>query len=191
MVEFTPKGEETLRTEVLEDLGLTEYEGNEEVVDRVVARRKTDEDFKVSVHSQKKEHQTTAEQRAEFLKKAGFDPKTGEKLTTNVVEQSKNEGLTAKDVIAIRDLHEEDLDLVLAEAKLRGLSVAETKNLPFVRSALKDLAETRKTAEATSVVTNRRSSSKSNEDLTKKIYGDIPDDQLPEAANAVLKTMFK
>ena len=178
--EFQPKGEETLKIEVLEDLGLDAYEGNEEVVDRVVARRKVDEDFKASVHNQKKEHQTKAEKRAELLKKAGYDPETGEKLQTNVVEpkESKSDSLTFKDVIAARDLHEADVDFVMSEAKLRNLSFAEAKAMPYIQNTLKIMAEERQTATATQTKTTGRSFSQNSVDRIMENFeqGIVPDD---------------
>ena len=192
MEEFAPKGEETLRTEALEDLGLDAYEGNEEVVDRVVARLKSSEDFKASVHGQKKEHQTKAEKRAEMLKKNGFDPETGEKLATNVVVEPKTEGMTAKDVIAIRDLHEADLEFVMAEAKLRSLTLSETKTLPHIQNTLKLMGEERRTAEATVTRTTSKSTTKGVEtELVKKADKmQLSPDEMAEGAKALINEVF-
>ncbi len=190
--DFAPKGEETLRTEALEDLGLDAYEGNEEVVDRVVARLKSSEDFKASVHDQKKEHQSKAEKRAELLKKNGFDPETGEKLATNVVVEPKTEGMTAKDVIAIRDLHEADLEFVMAEAKLRSLTLSETKTLPHIQNTLKLMGEERRTAEATVTRPTSKSTAKGVEtELVKKADKmQLSPDEMAEGAKALINEVF-
>lgn len=170
---FTPKDVETLKTEALEDLGLDAYEGNEDVVDRVVARLKGAEDLKKSLHDDK---MSNRDKLKETRKLAGLDPETGEKIQTNVVEP-KNDGLSFKDVIAARDLAEEDVDFVASEAKLRGISFAEAKALPLVKSALRDLAEQRKTAEATNTGKDRnRNIVNTDEAIIKSVEaGKIPD----------------
>lgn len=194
--EFQPKGEETLRTEALEVLGVDAYEGNEEVVDRVVARLKTEEDFKASVHTQKKSAQSKAEQRAELLKKAGFDPETGEKITTNVVEPVKEEkDLSGDDLYALMEakVQKVDLPLVKQTAKALGLSISEALNHPVTKTVLQNAQEERKTAETANVGTNRKVNTKLNgESLIKKAHdGKLEDAEIGEAAKLTLNSMFK
>lgn len=191
--EFQPKGEETLRTEVLEDLGLTEYEGNEEVVDRVVARRKTDEEFKASVHEQKTK---AKEQLKEARKIAGLDPETGEKITTNVVQPVKEEkDLSGDDLYALMEakVQKVDLPLVKQTAKALGLSISEALNHPVTKTVLQNAQEERKTAETANVGTTRKVNTKLNgESLIKKAYeGKLEDTEIGEAAKLTLNTMFK
>ena len=186
---FAPKDVETLKSEALEDLGLSDYEGNEEVVDRVVARLKSAEDLKMSLHSDKT---TAREKLKETRKLAGLDPETGEKITTNVVEPTKSEGMTAKDVIAIRDLHEADLEFVMSEAKLRGQTIAEVKANPYIANTLKVMAEERKTAEATSTGTARKSNSNSDKAslLKRADSGKLADEEMGAAASETIKQVF-
>ena len=53
---FSPKGEQEIRNEVVEDLGGQEFdnEDNADLIDRIVARRKKDEEFKVSEREKRK-----------------------------------------------------------------------------------------------------------------------------------------
>ena|SRR3990167_7920397 len=190
VAEFAPKGVEVLQAEVLEDLGV-DYEGNEEMVDKIVDRRKKDEDFKTSVHDQKTKAQATAEKRAELLKKAGFDPETGEKLAGNPVAEIKSEGLSAKDVIALRDIHEEDVDYLLDEAKLRGKTVSDLKKDPYVKAILKIRAEERTTAEVSTTSSSRQRSQPTTSDRVLNDFssGVLPDTE--EGGTALAKAQFE
>lgn len=78
--DFAPKGVDIIKSEVLEDLN-EQYEGNEVKVDKIVARRLKDEEFKASLHDDKMKARTKLKE-ARVL--AGLDPETGEKLPTNV-----------------------------------------------------------------------------------------------------------
>lgn len=178
MGEFQPKGAEVLQQEILAELNVS-YEGNEEMIDKMVARELKGEEFKASVHEQKKEHQARSQKREELLKNLGVNPETGEKLQTNVVDPKKADGLTAKDVVALRDVHEEDVDYLLEEAKLRGKSVSELKADPYMKIILKTKAEERKTAEATQTKqTGRTSTNKNNVEKIMENFeqGIVPDD---------------
>lgn len=184
--DFAPKGEEVLQAEVLEDLGLEAYEGNEEIVDRVVARRKKDEDFKASLHEDKTK---AREKLKEARKLAGLDPETGEKLQTNVVEpkSASSVGLTPKDVIAIRDLHEADLEFLMEEAKLRNQSIAEVKANPYIQNTLRVMAEERKSAQVTQVKPTGRNNSKSHDE---KILEDFANGIVPENPEDLAKAQY-
>lgn len=124
-----------------------------------------------------------AEQELKALKKT--PPKVEETITP------KSDGLTAKDVIALRDVHEEDVDYLLDEAKLRNKSVAELKKDPYMKIILQTRAEERKTAEATATSSNRQSSSKSKgEDLLKRaVENKLSPDEMREAAKAMIASM--
>lgn len=176
VAEFAPKGAEVLQAEALEILGLEAYEGNEEVVDRVVASNLKKEELLASFHGDKIK---TREKLKETRKLAGLDPETGEKIVTNVTEPVKPVGLTAKDVVALRDVHEEDVDYLLEEAKLRGKSVSELKADPYMKIILKTKAEERQTALATQTKqTGRTSATKNNVEKIMENFeqGIVPDD---------------
>jgi len=164
--EFAPKDAETLQAEVLEDLGLEELEGNEEQVDKVVARRLKDEEFKASLHSDKNKHLEGKNAIAEKMRKAGLDPETGEKLQSNDAgtekETPKNEGMSLKDIRALQDVDDEDVDEVLDFAKYKGISVAEAKASPVMQTLLKTRTEERATANASSTGNSKKGSKRNS-----------------------------
>lgn len=186
---FTPKDVETLKTEALEDLGLDAYEGNEDVVDRVVARLKSAEDLKKSLHDDK---MSNREKLKETRKLAGLDPETGEKLTTNVVEnQAKEEkDLSGDDLYALMDakVQKADLPLVKTTAKALGLSIAEALNHPVAKTLLRNAEEERRSAEVANTGLNRKVSTKNSEqEMLRKIEkGELSENEMQDAAKLVI-----
>lgn len=75
-----------------------------------------------------------------------------------------NEGLSVKDLVALRDIHEEDLDYLLDEAKLRKKSVSELKKDPYVKIILKTRQEERATAAVANTGTSRRGVQRDSDD---------------------------
>lgn len=189
---FTPKDVETLKTEALEDLGLEAYEGNEEVVDRVVNRLKAAEDLKKSLHDDK---MSNREKLKEARKLAGLDPETGEKLQKVVETEVKTE-LSKKDQIlearALNSLHEDDIDEVVAIAEAKKVSLSEAVKSPYVKAFLKTREEERKTAEATSVGTTKKQSSKADgEALVKRaLENKLAPEEMQNAAKALIDDVF-
>lgn len=93
-------------------------------------------------------------------------------------ETPKNE-YSLKDMRALNDVHDDDVDEVVEYAKSKGISVAEAKKAPMIQSYLRDTEEKRKTAEATSTGKSKRGSSKiSGIALLKKFDGT---GELPES----------
>lgn len=186
---FTPKDVETLKTEALEDLGLEAYEGNEEVVDRVVARLKNAEDLKVSLHTQKT---GTQDKLREARKLLGQDPETGEKLQANAVVEPRNEDkdLSGEDVFALMEakVSKADLPLVKTTAKALGLSISEALNHSVTKTILKEEEEKRRTAQATNVGSGRQSTSKNSQEAIQQriARGEVKDDEMQEAAKLVI-----
>ena len=177
---FAPKDADTLKAEILEATNL-EYEGNEEVIDKLVERGLKDEAFKASLHEQK-----------EKLKAQVKEPdlKTEEKPPVQVNETPKNENLSLKDIRALADVHDDDVDEVLEFAKYKKISVSEAKNDPVIKAMLKVKTEERKTAEATAVATTRRTTGQSTEE---KILGRFEKGELPETeedGEALAKAQF-
>ena len=74
MIDFAPKGEEVLRAEAVAVLGLDAYEGNEEVVDRIVADNLKREETLASFHEDKTKNM---EKLKEARKQLGLDTETG------------------------------------------------------------------------------------------------------------------
>lgn len=191
MTEFAPKDAETLKAEVLEDLEL-EYEGNEEKIDKIVNRRLKDEEFKASLHADKTKHLNGKREKEELLKKLGLDPETGEKLQANAgeTEKPKSDSMSLKDIRALQDVDDEDVDEVIDFAKYKGISIADAKKSPVIQTLLKTKAEERKTAQATVVSTQRRST-KPTVDLVEKIqkYELSSPEEMKEAAKAFVQSL--
>ncbi len=193
---FAPKDAETLKTEILEETGL-QYEGNEEVVDKLVARGIKDEAFKASLHGQKTKVQEREEATKERLKKAGFDPETGERISSND-EKPAEDRLSTMDILALRDVEtEEDLKEIEDYAKFKGISRAEAKKSTYIQSVLKTNKEYRATAQAASTNTSKRTSKESTESLVSDFHsGKVPEtqediDKLVEAEFALKRKRTK
>lgn len=111
-------------------------------------------------------------------------------------ETPKNESLTATDVVALRDVHEEDVGYLLGEAKLRNKSISELKADPYIKIILQTKAEERKTAAAINTGSSRKSTSVSKpSDLAKKAInyletGGVSPEERQEAARAVIDEVF-
>ena len=195
---FAPKDEETLKGEICAELGI-EYEGNENIVDVIVARELKSEEFKASLHSEKNKHKDEKEALKQKFEKAGLDPETGEKLPPKGAgtgnETPKNIGLTAQDAVALRDVHEDDVEYLIGEANLRGKTISEIKKDPYMQIILKTRAEERKSADVTSVnPTSPRSVKNSSEVLLKRVEaGDenMTKEEMAEAARLELERAFK
>lgn len=113
----------------------------------------------------KLENEETAEQLKEKLTKAE-ELAANQKIRAEKAEKAlkakpatketpKSEGLTAKDIVSLRDVHEDDVDYLLEEAKLRGKTVQELKKDPYVKIILKTKAEERASALAASTESKR------------------------------------
>lgn len=195
---FAPKDAETLKTEITEEMGI-EYEGNEELVDKLVARELKDEEFKASLHSEKNKHKDEKDAYKQKMLKAGLDPETGEKLPSKDAgtekETPKNIGLSAKDAVALRDVHEEDVEFLITEASLREKSISEMKKDPYMQIILKTRAEERKSAEISSTAPTKRGNSKISSDalIKRAESGDetMSTEEIKEAASLAIENAYK
>lgn len=106
------------------------------------------------------------------------------------VAAPKTEGVTVQDVVALRDVHEADVNWLVEEAKLRGKSVLEMKADPYTQIILKTRAEERKTADATSTSSSRKSQVKTGDLLKKAEKGELAEDEMAEAAKLSVANMF-
>ncbi len=186
---FKPKDAETLKSEILDETGL-EYEGNEEVIDKLVARGLKDEEYKASMHADKNKHLDGKRAKEELLKKAGIDPETGEKLDSK--DSIKPSGMDFRDVRALQDVHDEDIDEVMEFAKFKGISVAEAKKLPVVQTLLRTHAEERATAMAASTNSSKRSSkSGSSGDILKRAESSEGESMSAEERQEAVKAMIE
>lgn len=156
---FKAKAEDVIRQEVIEDLkGDNEdfYEEDyQDQIDRITQRRLKDEQFKASVHESKEKKKAEIEE----LKKGATSKEEKPKGKENETPKN-NENYSIKDIRALNDIDDDDLDDFLDLTKKFQLSPSEAKKNKDVQAILKSRAEERKTAEATNVGTGKRGSSK-------------------------------
>lgn len=184
--QFAPKDAETLKSEILSDMGI-EYEGNEEMVDKIVARELKGEEFKASLHADKNKHLEGKKTYEERMRKAGIDPETGEKIDSK--ESTKNPGMDLKDIRALQDVHDDDIEEVIEFSKYKKISVAEAKRHPAVQSLLKVRSEERASALAASTAASKRGSkATSNENILTKVKNqeDMTDEEMQAAVQATI-----
>jgi len=149
--QFAPKDAETLKAEITTELGIT-YEGNEELVDKMVARELKSEEFKASLHEDKVKHLKAKEFYKGNLTKAGFDPKTGEKLSPkgeqNYVTKDDLKDFGQRQ--RYTHLNDEEYTNINALAKASGKSFEETleKN-PIAAAYMKTIDVDKRLAGAT------------------------------------------
>ena len=118
-----------------------------------------------------------AEQELKALKKAPVEKET-----------PKND-MSLKDIRALSDVHDDDVDSVVDWAKFKGISVAEAKKSSEIQSLLRTREEERQTAQAANVGPAKRGSSKvSDEVLLERLSkGDLPIEDIDKAAKARLE----
>lgn len=119
----------------------------------------------------------------------------GESTPKNTEVAPKNEGLSLKDVKALQDIPEEDIDEVVEYAKYKGVSIAEIKKDSVMQGILRTRLEERKTAEATNTGGGRPSPSKASDEtlLSKAEKGDLPEsaEEIERLVDAKRKAMAK
>ena len=183
---FAPKDAETLKTEIISEMGI-EYEGNEDMVDKLVARELKNEEFKASLHADKNKHLESKKAYEERMRKAGIDPETGEKIDSK--ESTKSPSMDLKDIRALQDVHDDDIEEVIEFSKYKKISVAEAKRHPAVQSLLKVRSEERASALAASTATSKRGSkANSSENILNKVKNqdDMSDEEMQMAVQATI-----
>ncbi len=185
--EFAPKGEEQIKTEILEETGM-DYEDNKEAVDKMVAREVEGERVKKSFHDDKVKHKGSKDKAHKAMEEAGFDPETGKKKVEKKEEEPKGDNLDILDIRALNDVHDDDIEEVRKQAKIKGVSIVEIKKDPYMQSYLDTKAEERATAEAanTGGDGNRGKDELSGDEAIDKINTskDPSDDDFEAAAKA-------
>ncbi len=187
---FAPKDAETLKTEIISDMGI-EYEGNEDMVDKIVARELKNEEFKASLHADKNKHLESKKTYEERMRKAGIDPETGEKIDSK--ESTKSPNMDLKDIRALQDVHDDDIEEVIEFSKFKKISVAEAKRHPAVQSLLKTRVEERASALAASTQVSRRNNANSSGAILNKVKNqeDMTDEEMQLAVQATLAELKK
>ena len=182
---FAPKDAETLKTEIISDMGI-EYEGNEDMVDKLVARELKDEEFKASLHADKNKHLESKKAYEERMRKAGIDPETGEKIDSK--ESTKSPSMDIKDIRALQDVHDDDIEEVVEFSKFKKISIADAKRNPAIQSLLKTRAEERASALAASTQVSRRNNANSSGAILNKVKNqeDMSDEEMRMAVQATI-----
>lgn len=188
---FAPKDAETLKTEIISDMGI-EYEGNEDMVDKLVARELKNEEFKASLHADKNKHLESKKAYEERMRKAGIDPETGEKIDSKESTKSPS-SMDLKDIRALQDVHDDDIEEVIEFSKYKKISVAEAKRHPAVQSLLKVRSEERASALAASTQVSRRNKANSSETVLTKVKNqeDMSEEEMQMAVQATLAELKK
>lgn len=104
-------------------------------------------------------------------------------------EVLNNLGMSLKDIRALQDVHDDDVDEVTEFAKFKGISIAEAKKLPVIQNLLKDNAEKRASAQAANTGPSKRGTAKvSQEALLEKFYSN--EDMTAEERERIVEARF-
>jgi hypothetical protein len=163
---------------------ITSENNDEEVVDEVVEEETTEEAKEEVVEEKPKESNEAKKARlTRQLKKVNKDlgiveDKPVAKKAPKVASDSDK--LSQTDLIAIikAEVPTEDIAEVTDYAELKGISVLEALKSSVVKTILKEKAEERNTAEATSTGASKRGSSKVSDDT---LLSDYDKGKLPES----------
>jgi len=101
----------------------------------------------------------------------------------------KNEQMSLKDIRALQDVPDEDIDEVIDFAKYKGVSIAEAKNNPVIKTLLKTKMEERAPNQAANTKKSvRGASGVSEDDLIAKVKNseDMTDEEMKQAAKAII-----
>lgn len=79
-------------------------------------------------------------------------------------ETPKNEGLSLKDIRALQDVHDDDVDDLTDYAKYKKITIAEAKKTAAMIALLKAKEEERKTAQAANTGGGRRGTSQPSDE---------------------------
>lgn len=118
-----------------------------------------------------------------FLEKEGYEFKDG-KWHKAVTTTAQAPSLSAQDIIALRDVHEDDIGSIQEWAKFKGVSLAEARKDKDLNTILSARAEERRTEAATQTRGGSRGATKpSGTDLLAKA---IRTNELPEDDEGML-----
>jgi len=118
--------------------------------------------------------------------------KQTETVTPTTTEENPtptNGVMGLKDIRALQDVPDEDVDEVIEYAKFKGVPVAEAKTDPVVQNILSTRKEERASAEAANTKQTRRTNSKTSEEalLNAHATGNLKEEDMEAAARARIK----
>lgn len=122
----------------------------------------------------------TPEQIAEWRRKAEERDQLDEKnkqLFARAKKAETKDFLSPADIIALRDVHEEDIETIQEWAKFKNMSLAEARKDATLATILATKAEERRTAQAAHVAGGARAATtpSASDILAKAERGDLPD----------------
>ena len=172
------KPDDEIRMEIINELELDEEEDSEKI-DKLVEKEKAN----------RQKLATAIKQKRTWREKAQAKPVVEPKEIISEKETPKNDYSFSniKDIKALSDVHDDDIEELVDFAKFKNITVAEAKKLPVMITMLKENAEKRETAEATSTGGKRGVSETKPEALIEKAsQEDLSTEDLAKAARARL-----
>lgn len=170
--------EEEVRSSVIEEFGFDE-EIDTDKIDKAVAKEMNNRKRLSEAIGQKINYRKEAEKLRNVI------PPT----KPDVKDNGKAEALNLKDIRALQDVHDDDVDEVVEFAKFKGISIAEAKKTPTMQNLLRAKEEERTTAQAANTGQSKRSSSKASDEslLDKFSKGELPAEDIEKAVRARLE----
>jgi hypothetical protein len=172
--DFAPKGEDTLRQELIEATGIDpDLPENQEFISKTVALRLKDEQMKASLHDSKEKKKKTIAELEEMLKST---PKGGE----------AKPNYSLQDIKALSDVNDEDINDITEYANFKKISISEAKQSNVIKTLIKEKEEARQTALATATGGGRGGASKLDDNslISAARTGSLKEDDLDRLAEA-------
>ena len=123
----------------------------------------------------------------EIAKNQKIRAEKAEKATPKNAGETSKEEYSLKDILALRDVHGDDVDTLVEYAKFKKIPVAEAKKLPEMMSFTKDAEAKRKTESAKIMGGGKRPSSvKSGEAILEQAVekNELSDDSIDDFVKA-------
>lgn len=132
----------------------------------------------VDVETLKKQLAEKEEQNKKLFERAKQAEALAKQLKKPEEKETPKNELNLKDIRALQDVHDDDVDQITDYAKFKGVSVAEAKKLPEMQALLRTREEERTTAQATNTGGGRKATSKDTHEaiLERAEAGQLPED---------------
>ena len=163
------KKEEEIRADIITEYG---FEEGDERIDKLVAKEMEHSKKLSDAIGQKIKHRKEAE---ELRAKAVTPPKDAPK-------EPPKEGMSLKDIRALQDVHDDDVDFVTNWAKANNTDIATARKNKDVQYILNGHAEERRTAEAANTGGSRRTTSNVSDE---SLIADAMEGKFPETEEGV------
>lgn len=163
---------------------------NEQEVDDTSSDTDTQSEVDVEALKQQNRELFARAKRAE-----GFELKDGKWVkkekpakVEEVKTETKEETMGFKDIRALQDVPDEDVEDVIDWARFKKIPIAEAKASDHIKNLLKTKAEQRKTAQTTNTGSYHRVTTKNSEQaINQRIdKGELKDEEMQEAAKLVI-----